>query len=92
MKFYNGYFALFAAIAAVIMFLVEDFSFILGAIGFIIAYVGIWIYCIPMLIAESRDHPQYRPIIVLNLAGGWSGIFWLVALVWAVYNTGEEQS
>lgn len=41
-------------------------------------------YMTPALIAEDRRVQGKRGILLLTLAGGWTGLAWLVALVWAV--------
>ena len=46
----------------------------------------LFIYPAPYWIARSRNHPQQVPILVLNLALGWSVIGWVGALIWAVWN------
>ncbi|MBF0247884.1 MAG: superinfection immunity protein [Alphaproteobacteria bacterium] len=40
-------------------------------------------YLLPALIANSRNHHQATAIFVLNLFAGWSGVCWLIALVWS---------
>jgi len=48
-------------------------------------YVALFIYFAPAGIAAVRDHPQFWPIMILNVVGGWSGVAWLVALIWCLY-------
>lgn len=48
---------------------------------FILASIGL--YFLPAIIAFTRNHHQKAAISVLTLVGGWSGIGWIVALVWA---------
>ena len=43
----------------------------------------ILLYYIPAGIAYLRRHRQRLTILILNLLGGWSGIGWLAAIVWA---------
>lgn len=43
-------------------------------------------YTLPWLVAYARDHKDTTAIAVLNILGGWTGILWLVALVWAFKN------
>ena len=40
-------------------------------------------YFIPTGVAGMRGHPNSVAIFVLNLFLGWTGIGWVVALVWA---------
>ena len=46
-------------------------------------------YLLPAIIAAFRDHPSGWGIFVLNLLLGWSGIVWIVALIWALSNKGQ---
>ena len=51
---------------------------ILAAAGLYVAPAGIAVY---------RDHPEVGPITVLTLFLGWTGIGWVVALVWSCFLT-----
>ena len=42
----------------------------------------ILIYLIPTFLALTRDHPQWKAIIILNLLAGWTFLGWVAALVW----------
>ena len=41
-----------------------------------------FIYMIPTIIAEK--HPNKSGIVILNIFLGWTGIGWVIALIWAV--------
>lgn len=41
------------------------------------------VYFVPWAVAASRDHHQRGAIAVLNLFLGWTGLGWVIALVWA---------
>ena len=41
------------------------------------------VYLIPTLIAGLNRHPQFIGIAVVNTAFGWSGIGYLLCLIWA---------
>jgi len=41
---------------------------------------------LPWIIAATRNHPQRGAIVAMTVFGGWTGIGWLVALVWACWN------
>lgn len=43
----------------------------------------LWLGFLPTCIAIDRGHPNRVPILLVNLFVGWSGIGWVVALVWA---------
>ena len=51
--------------------------------GILILLGGLAFYLLPSLVARSRKHHQGRAIFVLNLLLGWTGIGWVIALVWA---------
>ncbi|WP_336334622.1 superinfection immunity protein [Pseudomonas putida] len=45
--------------------------------------VSFFLYLLPMLIAFHRHHENYTAIFMLNLFLGWTGIVWVVCLIWA---------
>ena len=47
-------------------------------------------YFIPSVIAFSRAHRSKVAILTLNILLGWSGIGWVVALVWALAWPGHD--
>lgn len=49
------------------------------------------LYLLPWLVASARRHPQTTAIAVLTVLGGWTGVGWLGALVWAVIRTAPER-
>ena len=42
------------------------------------------LYFLPFLIASLRQHKNIFAILLLNLFLGWTGIGWVIALVWSV--------
>lgn len=44
------------------------------------------IYMLPTTVAICRKHPQTKAIFALNLFLGETGIGWVGALVWALFN------
>lgn len=48
------------------------------------------VYLFPTFLAVSRQHRNTAPIAIINVLAGWTGIGWLVALVWAA--TYQEHS
>lgn len=54
---------------------------------YIMAIIGIFIYCIPALLAKDRKHHNTMAIAALNLLTGWTGIGWVAALIWAMTAT-----
>ncbi len=43
-------------------------------------------YFFPTIVAEIRKHPSIPAIFVFNLLLGLTGVFWVLALVWACTN------
>ncbi|AEK59334.1 MULTISPECIES: superinfection immunity protein [Acidithiobacillus] len=84
-----------AALALFIVFLA-----LLGlAVGSIFLHVLLWIlggvlalflYFIPAIVAGARHHEHTLWILVLDIVLGWSGIAWVVLLIWAIL--GESHS
>jgi hypothetical protein len=69
----------------------ENYDTALGfalALGFFLAFL---FYIIPGLVAWDRQHPQVRWIWALTLVLGWTGIGWLLALIWALQSTGAHR-
>lgn len=50
----------------------------------ILAILIVFIYFAPAMIASSRDHKNQWPIAVINVFLGWTLLFWVVALAWAM--------
>lgn len=44
------------------------------------------IYFIPVIIAVARRHPQQNSITLLTVFAGWTGVGWIIALVWSATN------
>lgn len=53
---------------------------------FIIAAL-IVLYITPTIVAIMRVHDNIVAIVVLNLFLGWTLLFWVIALVWALYES-----
>lgn len=49
------------------------------------------VYLIPTIIAFALGHASKWGIGVLNIVLGWSLVFWVVALIWALSNKGQNQ-
>lgn len=56
------------------------------AISTVLAWIAIAFFLIPTLIAYRRNHPSKLAISLVNLLLGWSGIGWIVALIWSATN------
>ena len=56
-----------------------------------VAITSLAVYFLPSLIALTREHHNKVAIIVTNLLLGWTGVVWLVALIWSFTNQKETQ-
>ena len=46
--------------------------------------IAIPIHLSPSIIAFVRDHSHKWAVVAINVLTGWTGIGWIVALVWAL--------
>ena len=64
------------------------FGPLLGAGGitllFLVLFALVALYFIPTIVAAARHKRNTLAIFLLNLFLGWSGIAWVIALIWAV--------
>ena len=58
-------------------------NFSLAEIGLIIIVI-FGLYLLPVLISFLRRNKNWLAIFLLNLFLGWTGIGWVVVLVWSV--------
>jgi hypothetical protein len=68
-----------------------------GSAAPLLFLVLMWVvvYLLPTIIAYSRAHHQRAAICLTNLFLGWSGLGWIVALIWsatAVQQTVVQQA
>lgn len=49
----------------------------------VVLTVGLILYLLPWIVAANRDHHNSAAIGVLNVLLGWTGLGWVIALVWA---------
>ncbi len=53
--------------------------------------VVLWVlYFIPSVVAFRRAHRSKVAILTLNMLLGWSGIGWIVSLVWSLAYPGHD--
>lgn len=57
---------------------------------FVIAVISSVLLVIPPYIAYKRHHPQFIPILILDIFLGWSGIVWVLLIVWSLWNYNSE--
>ncbi len=69
---------------------VADFSW---AIGSILAFIGLFIllpllglsvYFFPSIVGWKKKHKDMLAIFILNFFLAWTGLGWVIALIWAV--------
>jgi len=48
-------------------------------------------YLLPSFIAGVRNAPRYEIILAVNILGGWSGVGWIAALIWAITDSRDEE-
>jgi Superinfection immunity protein len=46
--------------------------------------IALSLYLLPSMVAALRGHLDAAAIFVLNLVLGWTGLGWLVALIWSL--------
>lgn len=52
----------------------------------LIGLLGLFINFLPSFIAFSRNHPNQVAILILNILFGWTGLGWIILLIWALSN------
>jgi len=57
-----------------------------------IVLIVAFLYFIPWIVALRNSHRHATGIFLLNLFLGFTGIGWLIALIWAVVSPQEPQS
>jgi len=69
-----------------------DVQSVLFMVGFSLLFsvVYTYLYFLPYLIANKREHLQTRAIYILNIFAGWTILAWLIALIWA--NTVQKEN
>lgn len=50
------------------------------------------IYFVPTIVAFLAGHENKVAIFILNLFLGWSGLGWVIALVWSVLNQSRSRA
>ena len=58
-------------------------------VGTLALCAAIYLYFIPFAIAHARRHKYTKTVFLLNLLFGWTGLGWIVLVVWAF--TGEKR-
>lgn len=55
----------------------------------LITIITLAAYFLPSLIALVRNHHNKTALMVTNLLLGWTGVIWLVTLIWSFTNQKE---
>ncbi|PIP01355.1 hypothetical protein CJ014_00905 [Pleomorphomonas carboxyditropha] len=63
-----------------------------GGFFLVLVILSLLLYFVPSIVASKRDHPNKGAIYILNILAGWTFIGWVGALVWAMMNSGSQQS
>lgn len=58
--------------------------------GVILLVISIILYLLPGIIASVRTHKNSTAIWVLTVILGWTGLGWVVALVWSFTNQNDR--
>jgi predicted Zn finger-like uncharacterized protein len=58
-----------------------------GVIGLVallaFGFIGLAIYLAPTFVAHFRGHANFAPILIVNVALGWTFVTWILCLAWA---------
>jgi hypothetical protein len=65
------------------------YSIVVLLIVFVVFAVAVIAYFLPAIVATKRGHKNAGAITVLNVLLGWSGLAWVIALIWAFTNDRE---
>lgn len=58
--------------------------------GILLLVISIILYLLPGIIASVRAHKNSTAIWVLTVILGWTGLGWVVALVWSFTNQNDR--
>ena len=66
----------------------------MDSVGIIVIFIAaVTLGLIPTLIAGHRKHSNMVAILICNIVGLFTGVFWVVALIWAFTdNTKQKES
>jgi hypothetical protein len=60
-----------------------DTVFFQVVLGILVLCAILFLYFIPFAIAYSRRHKYTKTVFLLNLLFGWTGLGWIILLVWS---------
>ena len=61
-----------------------------GLIAITVIIMIIMVAFLPTYVASKRGHKNIMPIFICNIVGCFTGIFWIVALIWAFTDNVEK--
>ena len=63
------------------------FGFGWGIITLPFALIGVGFYFLPTIIAAARHAKNFVVILLVNIFAGWTGIGWVLAVVWSIVDS-----
>ena len=63
----------------------------MGDFGILTWPIGIAIYFFPTFVSLFRKDPTYWVVLLWNLTFGWTGLGWVLTLVWAATRDVKDQ-
>jgi hypothetical protein len=67
-----------------------DTVFFQIVLGVLVLCAAVYLYFVPFAIAYARRHKYTKTVFLLNLLFGWTGLGWIVLVVWAF--AGQKKS
>ena len=55
-----------------------------GILAVLFGLIVAMIYFIPAIVAYRRDIDHKDALTIVNILFGWSGVMWLICLLWAI--------
>ena len=43
------------------------------------------LYFLPFAVSAGKDHEHHLPILLMNALTGWTGVGWVLSLIWALH-------
>jgi len=53
---------------------------------------SVWaLYFLPFAVSAGNEHEHHLPILIFNACAGWTGVGWVVALIWALHPSPQRR-
>ena len=62
-----------------------------GFLGFPFAILGLGVYFLPTIIGAVRHAKGIVGIILVNIFAGWTGVGWIIALIWSLVGVTDKK-